>query len=99
MTQAAPQTSNLDLGHDPTQWFSLNKLKPSPENGELYRPVDPDDPDIAALTDSIVELGILEPLIVTLDGYIISGHRTYAAARKAGLLFVPCYVAAEGEVD
>ena len=87
------------LGHDPIQWIRLGKLKPSPENSDLYRPVDPHDPDIAALSESIVEFGVREPLAVTLDGYIISGHRRYAAARNAGLLFVPCYVEDFGRVD
>ena len=63
-----------------------------PENSVLYRPVDPNDSEIKALASSIAENGILTPLVVTADGYILSGHRRHAAARLAGLLEVPCRV-------
>jgi len=66
-------------------------IRPSPENDTLYRPVDPTDPSIIALTESMREPhGVLEPLVITLDGYIVSGHRRYAAAKLAGLKNVPC---------
>jgi hypothetical protein len=62
---------------------------PSPENDDLYRPVDPADPEIIALASSISENGILEPLVVTLDDYLLSGHRRLAGAKIAGLETVP----------
>jgi hypothetical protein len=65
-------------------------IRPSPENEQLYRPVDPNDPDILALAESIERDGILEPLVATRDGFIISGHRRYAGAKIAGLRKVPC---------
>ncbi len=34
----------------------------------------------------------MEPLVVTLDGYILSGHRRFAAARLAELKQVPVRV-------
>ena len=81
------------FGLVPIQLIPVEKLRPSPENNELYRPVDPSDPEIIALADSIRELnGIQEPLIVTADGYIVSGHRRFAAAILAGLKAVPCRV-------
>jgi len=67
-------------------------IRPSPENEKLYRPVDPDDPEVKALADSIREHGVQEPLVVTRDCWIISGHRRYVAARLAGLQRVPCRV-------
>ncbi len=67
----------------------ISDIHPSPENDQLYRPVDSADPEIIALADSIGEHGILEPLIVTADGYIVSGHRRYAGAKLAGLEVVP----------
>src|SRR5262249_1368050 len=36
--------------------------------------------------------GVKEPLRVTRDGFIISGHRRHMAARIAGLVRVPCIV-------
>ena len=54
-------------------------IYPSPENAKLYHPINSDDPDVLALAHSIAERGLLEPLVVTRDHYIISGHRRYAA--------------------
>ncbi len=67
----------------------LSGIYPSPENDKIYRPVSEDDPGIVQLADSIKENGILEPLVITLDGWILSGHRRYVAARIAGLDSVP----------
>ncbi|MBI3839790.1 MAG: ParB N-terminal domain-containing protein [Planctomycetia bacterium] len=69
---------------------SVSEIRPSPENEKLYRPADPADPEIEALAKSIRERGILEPLVITTDGFILSGHRRYAAAKLAGLQSVPC---------
>ena len=81
-----------EIGLVPIREISIDQIFPSPENDKLYKPVDPDDPEIIALTESIREHGIKEPLLVTSDGYIISGHRRFAAARLAGLQTVPCRV-------
>ncbi len=67
----------------------LSSIQRSPENDKLYRPVDPTDPDIVALAESIREHGIREPLIITADSFIVSGHRRFTAARVAGLKTVP----------
>ena len=65
---------------------------PVAENDRLYKPVDPDSPDIRELADSIRKSGLLEPICVDEDGYIASGHRRHAAARLAGLTTIPCRV-------
>lgn len=67
-------------------------VRPSPENDKLYKPVDPRSPDIRELAESIRERGVLEPIVVTLDGYIVSGHRRYAASRVARLNTIPVRV-------
>lgn len=79
-----------ELGHILT--IRLDDVRPSPENDRLYRPVDPDDPQIIRLAESIRDCGMQEPLLITRDGWIISGHRRYAAAAIAGLEAVPCRV-------
>ncbi len=71
----------------------LSEVQPSSENDRLYRPVDTADPEFRALTQNIRENGIREALIITRDGYLVSGHRRYAAAGLAGLDTVPCRVA------
>src|SRR5690242_6883206 len=59
-------------------------LRPHPENVHIYG--DAPDPD---LVKSIRELGVLEPLVVTEDGVVLSGCRRLAAAGEAGLGEVP----------
>jgi hypothetical protein len=80
--RSAPGGKN---GHVP-----IFDIRPSPENEKLYRPVDPNDPDTLALAESIKRDGILEPLVVSKEGFIISGHRWCVAAKIAGLRKVPC---------
>ena len=62
---------------------------------------DPDQPrkdlgDLSGLTESITELGIVQPIIVTVAGYnayrIVAGERRYTAARAAGLTSIPAIV-------
>lgn len=76
-------------GHGPVSEVDLSLLRPSPENDRLYRPVDPNDPSIKAMAKTMAQHGVREPLVVTLDGYVLSGHRRYAAAKVAGLRTVP----------
>jgi ParB family chromosome partitioning protein len=73
----------------------LDKLDPNPEQPRV------DFGDLAELTASIAEKGVLEPLLVKpnrLTGrwMIIAGERRFRSAQKAGLKEVPCV---EMEVD
>lgn len=70
----------------------LSSIRPSPENLILYRPIDPDDPEIVKLAESIKKHGLHEPLTVTADGFVVSGHRRYAALQRNGQVVVPCRV-------
>jgi len=72
---------------------AIDDIQPSPENDQLYRPVDVDDSEIVKLAESIEVHGVQEPLLITEDHWIVSGHRRYAAAKLAGLATVPCRVA------
>jgi hypothetical protein len=73
-------------------WLSLSEIQPAPENELIYRPVSPDDPDIESLAKSIAEHGLREPIVITRDRYILSGHRRHEACRLAGLSKVHCRV-------
>jgi hypothetical protein len=64
-------------------------LKPAWINNQIYKPVDLADPAIVAMAQDIGQKGILEPLVVTLDNVVVSGHRRLAAAEVAGLSMVP----------
>ena len=96
MTQAttmAPTGTAIAVAPHGASGIQMRRLwliKPSPENDKLYRPVNPDDPEIRELAASIRKHGILQPIVITLDGYILSGHRRYAAAKLAGLRQIPC---------
>jgi hypothetical protein len=70
----------------------LSAIRMSPENREIYRLVDPEDPEVLKLAESIRTEGLHEPLIVTEDGYIVSGHRRFMALCIIHQVVVPCRV-------
>ncbi len=74
----------------PVSMVPINLVSPAPENLDLYRPVREDDPEVISLADSIRSQGVLEPLVISGDGFLLSGHRRLVAARLAGLREVPC---------
>jgi hypothetical protein len=84
------QTAQAKTYHDTV--LPLTSIFPSPENEKLYRPVDPKDPEIVELAQSIRRLGLQQPIQVTLDHYVYDGHRRRVAAKVAGLKNVPCRV-------
>ncbi len=68
-----------------------------PFDGHPYKVMD--DDSMNELTESVQDNGIMEPLTVrpleNTDNYeIISGHRRYHAAKKAGLTEVPAFIRA-----
>ena len=70
----------------------LDQIRPAPENNLVYRPVLASDSEIQELARSIRSIGLKEPIVVTRDGYILSGHRRHMACRLAGLREVECRV-------
>jgi ParB family transcriptional regulator, chromosome partitioning protein len=78
--------------HRPTpigRMIALEKLDPNPSQPRV------EIGDLTELTDSILEKGVLEPLLVKpapVGGrwMIIAGERRWRAARAAGLREVPC---------
>ena len=71
---------------------SISEIKISGLNERIYRPISNDDPAIQELASSIEKDGILDPLVLSEDFYIISGHRRYAASQLAGLTMLPCFI-------
>ena len=69
---------------------ALADLIPHPLNDNIYGRVSADDPEVVRLADDIRRDGILEPLVITADNYILSGHRRRVAASLAGLNVAPC---------
>ncbi len=70
--------------------IDIDDLNPSPENEDIYRRISVEDPAIIELAASIEKDGVLQPLTITTDKYILSGHRRHTAAEIAGLWEVPC---------
>lgn len=65
------------------------ELKPSPENEHLYRERTTKDSDYARLVESVRSKGVEAPLLVSLDGFIISGHQRRRAAIATQWYMVP----------
>lgn len=67
----------------------LSSLRVCPENDDVYGKQSIEDPDIVSLIKSIRDNGLMEPIQVSVDSVIISGHRRRFCAFKAGLRMVP----------
>ena len=64
-----------------------DQLQTCPINSEIYR-----ESDVQDLMNSILEVGLLQPLVVTPEKTIISGHRRFSAIRSLGWTEVECEV-------
>jgi len=69
--------------------FCVSEIKTAAENDLIYDKFGTNNEDDYALMCSIKEHGIKEPLILTSDNYVVSGHRRLAAAKRLGLAEVP----------
>lgn len=72
--------------------FLVGQIKTAYENNNLYDKFGIANADDYALTLSISEEGIQEPLVVSADNFLLSGHRRMAAAKHLGLESVPVRV-------
>lgn len=75
--------NNEKTGH--VQFFDPRELRTPPENDDIYGKIRSNDPDVIELARDIQKRGILEPLVCTVDGFVLSGNRRLLAARMAGL--------------
>lgn len=73
-----------DISH-----FSVRDIKVGYENGYIYEPCGIDNQDDQELVDSIDKNGIQEPLILSSDSYLLSGHRRLWAAKRLKMDSVP----------
>jgi ParB-like nuclease domain len=89
--------------HDPEfrqpHFRPILSISPSPENDKIYGPVDTTADAFLALVDSIQKNGLLQPIEVTSDGYIISGHRRYAACKATGMTQVKVVICDVSRAD
>jgi len=68
---------------------SVTELEPHPKNTEIYGDTDELE---QTFVESIQEKGVLEPLVITEEKQVISGHRRLKAAREVGIDNVPVRV-------
>jgi len=95
MTLATTATANK-RGADRVVRKLLSSLKPSPENDTLY---DRNDAAIVELAGKLAAAERVDPLVVTADNYIVSGHRRYAAYTRLGRVKVQCQVLSKKRSD
>lgn len=69
--------------------IELSAITPSPENDELYGRTSTRDAELRELARDISKSGIREPIMLSADGFIVSGHRRYAACVMVGVREVP----------
>ena len=69
--------------------FFTFKIKAAPENDLLYEPFGIGNPDDWDLVNSIRDQGVHEPLILSADYFLLSGHRRLAAIRYLRILTAP----------
>jgi ParB/Sulfiredoxin domain len=68
----------------------IERIKPSPENEEIYGIIGFNtDPALQSTIDSIARRGLEEPIILTADYYILSGHRRFFSVRHLGWEEIP----------
>jgi len=72
----------------------LNQLKTCPINSQIYIDGNVDD-----LINSIQEFGLMQPLVITPDNLIVSGHRRYKAMNALGWKNAECDVKKIAEKD
>jgi ParB-like chromosome segregation protein Spo0J len=68
----------------------VSLIQVAPENDLLYDRFGIANRDDADLAISIRDKGIQEPLTLSNDQFLLSGHRRLAAAKYLGLQEVPC---------
>lgn len=72
------------------QEISVKELREHPQNNEFYSALD--EKEWETLLKSIKEIGVQEPLWMTQERVLVSGHQRLRAAKTIGLAAVPARV-------
>jgi len=73
--------------------FPIAEIRVERQNDNLYEKFLISNADDHALVESIRARGVLEPLVISLDHVLLSGHRRLCAARHLRLASVPVRIA------
>jgi hypothetical protein len=86
-------STQIKLASKVLKWLPIRAIRPSPENNKIYKRIDRSDPAIQRMAQEMAaEGGPREPITVSLDNYIISGHRRFCAAKLAKLEKLECII-------
>jgi ParB-like chromosome segregation protein Spo0J len=77
-------TSGPDISHAPVESWTLNRIKPYPENNKKHSAA-----QIKELVKSIESQGLNDPITVDKKGVIISGHGRFEAIKVLGWKVCP----------
>lgn len=69
--------------------WKLDRIRPYKRNPRQ------NDQAVEAVTESIRQFGVRQPIVVDVEGVIVAGHTRYKAALKLGLEKVPVHVATD----
>ena len=72
------------------EYLNVADLRDHPQNGEFFDQISGEKWDL--FLESINTSGIIEPLVVTQDNLIVSGHQRKRACAELGIETVPCRV-------
>jgi len=84
-------TTSGNLKKYKVKMVPMDRIKPSPENDDLYGEIKNDE-QMERLIDSIQKRGLGDPLLLTKDRFILSGHRRYYALSHLKYEDAPCYL-------
>lgn len=73
------------------KYIELSKLKPHPKN-DFYFDMEDTNVSFEMLKNSILQRGLEEPIKITENNIIVSGHRRYKAYQDLGEKKIPCVV-------
>ena len=68
---------NTNFVYETWNVMKLSQISPNPINNEIY-----EDTDVTDLVKSISNNGLLEPLVISRDGILVSGHRRFKALQQ-----------------
>lgn len=78
MTDSTASHVTGSSGTYTVEFVPIGDIRPSPENDKIYGVIEHDE-TMQSLIESIASEGLEEPIIVSKDGFILSGHRRYYA--------------------
>jgi len=86
-----PETVQGNIGMSPEGVSNIDpsELSAHPKNREIYGDTESSDDIDDNFIESVSENGVIEPLVVTTDKQIISGHRRWIAAKTTDIESVP----------